>query len=51
MGRLQRGCREDGGTIERKRELLDATWGWRMHSNGPRDKEQDQCDSQLSPGL
>lgn len=24
---------------------------WRMHSNGFRDKEQDQCDSQLSPGL
>ena len=22
-----------------------------MHSNGPRDKEQDQYDSQLSPGL
>lgn len=20
-----------------------------MHSNGPRDKEQDQCDSRLSP--
>ena len=23
----------------------------RMHSNGSRDKEQDQCDSQLSPGF
>lgn len=46
------GCREDHGEAERK----GMQWGnvlrrWRMHSNGSRDKEQDQCDSQLSPGL
>lgn len=37
-----------GGRREREREVLRR---WRMHSNGSRDKEQDQCDSQLSPGL
>lgn len=45
---------EDAGrTVAKQRGMR---WGsvlrrWRMHSNGSRDKEQDQCDSQLSPGL